>query len=94
MSEASSSKNKSAMQRKRKATPASTAPNGSTVKSQKITETHIEDSIADNSKSLMIENPANGDKEKYDWNAEADGDDEDETVKWKTLEHHGVSYSP
>ena len=80
--------------KKRKASE-NTSNIGSINKNMKVNDTEGEESIVTVSRSKNTQNPDNTEKAKYDWNAEYEEDDEEDTkIKWKTLEHHGVRFPP
>lgn len=93
ISEASHTNGKSSNLGKRKS-PTGALENTNGSKNQKVTESQAADTVVGTNKSVLPENPANAEKEKYDMNAEMEDDDEEENVKWKSLEHHAVRFPP
>lgn len=93
MSESTHANQKSSQSKKRKHSDASKSKDLPQTNGNLANDTQPEESVNTVSKSLLLENPANSEKAKYDWNADFDEDDE-EGPKWKTLEHHGVRFPP
>jgi hypothetical protein len=88
MSETTQSKTKASHLGKRKS-PSVGATQGyePATKSQKVTEGHQKMAVAAASKSSSQENLDKVQKDKFDLEGNPD---DDENVKWRTLEHHGV----